>query len=287
MWSVLAGILKWGLNPGNAWLFVMIPRVVSAIDRTRTEREQVTAERDAFDSFAERIAALDTETQSSTTNLPSQPATTPRAAGTMNQPTASETPEATDNATVATVLQAYHDTVMAVSHYESEYGEPIEQNLAAELSPEVAQLLKNNTVLTPQLQAALLTETRQASNQRNQFLTQVDTEYDALVAARRQLRDLRETTTKIEEQLYPRPLREIIQSHERLETKANECTTLLYDRQERLHAAEQLTSVTSLQNYLYQSFEWEYPVLNDGLDTLSRIRHAKRRAVRAIYNWGN
>ncbi len=287
VWSVIASVIK-GQNAVGAWLFVVVPRVADAIDRVRTEREKLSEERDAFDEFAKRVASLDLKNQPLPAgSMTRSPASGPSVVTAVDQAghNKNESTVTAETDSVATVHEAYCETVMTVPHYADEYDESLEENLAVELSPEVARALSESEAVTPQLQAAIIDQAQQASKQRKDLLTRVDAEYETLVAARRQLRELYETATTIEEDLYPRPVRELVQSWERLETKATDCEALLRERQNQIQSTKGTISVWSLQGYLYQPFQWCHPVLNDGLDTLSRIRHAKRTAVKAIYNW--
>jgi hypothetical protein len=91
----------------------------------------------------------------------------------------------------------------------------------------------------------------------------------------------------IEDNLYPRPVRELVQSWTRLETAETDCETLLRERQTYLQTELDwgTKSPWLVQEYLYQSFQWRHPVLSDGIDTITRIQRAKQNTVKAIYNW--
>jgi hypothetical protein len=196
-----------------------------------------------------------------------------------------ESSSAPEAATVKTVRDAYRETVTAVPHYEDEYDESLVENLEAELGSTLARYLIKGDVVTPQTQAAILNQTQQACRQRSELLRYAETEYEALLKARRRLREMHETATTIEENLYPRPVRELVQAWDRLETVTNDCEALIHDRQADIQTGEGTISMWSAQKYFYNPFQWNHPVLSDGLDTLTRIRRAKQNVTKAIYNW--
>lgn len=259
----------------------------SAIDRMRIERDQLIAERNAFDEFAKHVADLDPEKHTTRTEYGVRPpasgtGTTVNLVGHTIMPA-----QNAEQVPVSVIRDIYRETVMAVPHYKKEYGESINENLAAELGSGVAQTLTEADVLAPQIQAAVLNQAQQASKQRSHLLSHVKTEYEALIEARCQLRDLHKTVTAIEDNLYPRPVRELVQSWNRLETVADSCKTLLRERQTHLQTEHETRTMStwSFQEYLFQPFRGRHPVLNDGLETLTRIRRAKRETVKAIYDW--
>ena len=288
LWSAAISIIP-GSHVVGMWLLVITPRVSDAIDRTRLERDQLIAERDAFKEFAKRVNALEPDTHTTHAKYGSHSPVAATGITTVVDPVESTGLSTGDSerTSVAIIRDDYRETVMAVPHYEEEYGESVDENLAAELGPELAQALLEGDVLTPQLQAAILRQAQQASKERNDFLSHIETEYDALIEARRRLRKLNDTATTIEDNLYPRPVRELVQQWNRLETMETDCETLLRERQTNLQAkhGQGVMSRWSFQEYLYQSFNWRHPVLNDGLETLRRIRHAERETVKTIYNW--
>lgn len=268
------------------WLLVCAPRISAAIDRTQTEREQLKTEQSAFEQFAKRMAALSPNEHPTRTGS-DPPLSVPNTGLTavvdeMNHRTAGST---TETVTVESVRSAYCETVMAVPHHENEYDESFVENLEAELGPTLARRVVEGDILTPPLQTAILNQTRQARQQRIDLVGYAETEYEALVEARRQLRQMHETATAIKENLYPRPVRELVQSWDRLEAVEIDCETLLRERQNDIQTGGGTISMWSAQRYFYQPFQWEHPVLSDGLDILTQIRQAKRNVAQAIYNW--
>lgn len=288
LWSVVA-VIEQGQKVVGVWLAVTVPRVSTAVDRTRMEQDQLVAEREAFDMFAKRVAALDPDRHTARDEYESSPPATGEGVTTIVDSVGRSSRSTIDaeSVSISVVREAYRETAMAVPHYEEEYGESIDENLTAELGPDVARALIEGDVLTQQIQAAILNQAQRASKQRRDLLSHVETEHESLVEARRRLRDLHETATTIEDDLYPRPVRELVQSWTRLEAATTDCKTRLRERQARIQREHETGTMStwSFQEYLYQPFQWRHPVLNDGLETLKRIRRAKRETVRTIYNW--
>jgi hypothetical protein len=251
----------------------------------RTEREQLKTERAAFKKFAKRVAELNPSEDSARPRSESRPVTSTGSTAIVSQVEHGESSSAPEAATVKDVRDAYRETVLAVPHYEDEYDEPLVENLEAELGPTLARNLIKGDVVTPQIQAAVLNQTQQAREQRSELLKYAETEFEALFKARRRLREMHETATTIEENLYPRPVRELVQAWDRLEAVATDCEALIHDRQTDIQTGEGTISMWSAQKYFYNPFQWDHPVLSDGLDTLTRIRRAKQNVTKAIYNW--
>jgi hypothetical protein len=232
------------------------------------------------------VAALNPSEHSARTGSdPPRPINSTGSTAIVSQVEHGESSSAPEAATVKDVRDAYRETVLAVPHYEDEYDEPLVENLEAELGPTLARNLIKGDVVTPQIQAAVLNQTQQAREQRSELLKYAETEFEALFKARRRLREMHETATTIEENLYPRPVRELVQAWDRLEAVATDCEALIHDRQTDIQTGEGTISMWSAQKYFYNPFQWDHPVLSDGLDTLTRIRRAKQNVTKAIYNW--
>jgi len=146
----------------------------------RNERRRVLDERDAFDRFAERVADVDpvpAETQRS----PQERAKRHLNAGTR--------PDGGDVA-LRRVLSAYHDTVMALPHYQSEYDETVAESLSVELGPDTATALASDRTLSPGAQSALVRRSRRAVDARERLADVVAGEIERLSEAESALADI-------------------------------------------------------------------------------------------------
>lgn len=138
--------------------------VSNAIEHVEREHREVTREREAFEAFADRVADFST-------------------APAGNQPTPSTMAFSPRPATKTEALrQAYRETVMAVSHYERVYDEPLAENVRAELQAEIAALFEPtaDTALIPAQQDAVVSAARQAAADREEFCEALETEKSAL-----------------------------------------------------------------------------------------------------------
>jgi hypothetical protein len=171
---------------------------------------------------------------------------------------------------------------MAVAHYEEEYAEPREEHMAAEFGPDLAGIVESNDVLTPQLQAALIQASDAAQQDRTSFCRTLDREHDALTDARRRLRDISNTTERLTTTpLSQRSFDDVLDTESRLQCLKANCEALLEDRQQHLHKGPSRDGI-QLQKYLYAPRSWTFPVLDDTLDCLSRLREIERRVVQAV-----
>lgn len=262
---------------------VACPRVSTAIERTSTERDEVTAERAAFEKFIKRVASLD-----SSKSLAESSPESLSARGGFNRtavagcPLGEKSAQNSDSKPTALVRTAYQETVMSVPHYQDAYDESFAQNFTVEFGQSLATSLEEADVLTPPLQSAVLRQARQARDERTKLLNRVETEQKALIDKRRQLRELRKTTTNIERDISC-PISELVQSWKQLEEMTKVCNALLKERQTNIQPDGNPGSARSLQQYLYQQFQWCYPVLNDGIEMATKLENVKKEVVRAVY----
>ena len=255
-------------------LLACVSRIPDARSIVRREREVATVERQAFARFAERVENVETTT-----------------APTAAQPTASalavQSPESDG---MRAVREAYRGTVMAMPHYEEEYGEDLWTDMAIEFGSDTATAVAENDTLTPQLKTALVEASRRAHQKRASFIRTLKTEYAALAEAEDTLTAVDEKTTRIAQTADShRSLDDAarqsadanVSAYRHLETLEDDCERELRTRQNRLDRDDGPTE-SNLQEYLYASRSWTYPVLNDTLDCLRRVRAEKRGVVRAV-----
>ncbi len=129
------------------------------------ERRRCVEEREAFAALADAVADLETAA------VRSDPVSVPAGSGAGVR---------TDGATTGGVRAAYERTVMAVSHYDEEYGESYRESLAVEFGPDLAAALTGAGTLTPRLRAAAATAARLAREERVAFVALLDAERTSL-----------------------------------------------------------------------------------------------------------
>lgn len=232
------------------------------------ERERTRAERDAFAAFERRLGSLET----------AHPISIHQA----GPPVSLET-ERSDSQ-LDRVKNAYAETIMAVSHFEEEYDEPMEVNMTAELGEEAAVAVFDGPKLTPQLKTVLLRQTNEARTRREGLLDALDREEDRLNGAENKLRDIESEF----DQIHPLsasdpPFDELKSRWERLDTLETACQSFLdehqittgelpgYDYEDR-----------TIREYLYGELSTQHPVLSDGIRLIARIRERRRTTLRAL-----
>ncbi|MFP4217303.1 MAG: hypothetical protein ACLFR6_00415 [Salinarchaeum sp.] len=135
---------------------------IDARQALKMERQRVNDEIRAFKQFIERVEAIRPHSVSNEQRPPLRTRTmTP--------------PDST-----ARVQAAYEDTVMAVSHYEQEYGETYAESLREELTPEVATVLTQQSVFDRACKQATVTAAREATHKRQLLRESLKTEREAI-----------------------------------------------------------------------------------------------------------
>lgn len=176
----------------------------------------------------------------------------------------------------AEFVDVYRETVMEVDHYESQYGEPVEENMAMELGAETATAIQANTELNPLLHRKLQVAIDESIQQRSRLLDVLDGERTSL---RRVLEDYQTIDRRIGEipdcRADVAPFEELERHWNRLSDLEDCCEQSIRSRQQRI--AERQTSALDLDNhvtfhdYLYGTLDSRFPVLETGLELLDRI----------------
>ncbi len=249
----------------------VLARLDGAGEALAEELSRTRAERDAFERFRRRVAALESHELS-------QP--TPMGAGT-NVLAATTSGGPGDGGGLAAAREAYRETVMATAHYEEEYDETLAENVVEEFSGAVAgALVEDGGALTPTLRATLAGGAERASEQRSEMLTKLETEQSALSEAESTLAPAVEAGERtLDRDLSYATYTDIVGEYERLEWHENRVETLLTDRQGRIHDEEGERRYWF--DYLYRSLSSPYPVLSAGAETLALVDDAKRALASA------
>jgi len=262
---VLAGVVA----------FLAFTYVCDATEACRGERSRVLAERDAFESFADRVGSLEPAPAKSTT-------------ATLGGPVARvhTVDGAGSDVTLRRVLAAYRDTVMSLPHYEREYDETLPESLAAELGPDTATALASDRTLSAGAQSALVRRSRQAADARSALAEAIDTEIDALGAVETDLSGVDRRRRRLVEHLDGidrDPADAAIDVWERLDDLERECDSLAVDRQAALddpplrpEASLGVEDDRAFYEYLYGPTDGpDHPVLSQIAELGDRIRSDK------------
>lgn len=235
------------------------------------ERGRVAAEARAFTSFARQVADIDVDEQPVTDG----------------GPTVTTTIGAGPGDGLESVRDAYRGTVMAVPHYEAEYGESLPRNMQLEFGEDVAGAVERGTRLTPELKATLLQRSRTAHDQRVSLLHQLEAEGEALEDAQRVLQRCERTADRIDAaDLDGRSFDDLSGEWRLLEERREAACSLLSDRQEavqerdRKHATGE--RAPTFEEYVYAPLSVTYPVLAAGADVVDRLGAARDRVAASL-----
>lgn len=275
----MTSLVNTGSRNGLA-IVVVLARVPQAIAVVRQEHERTAAEREAFEQFARQIADLE----------PAQAAVSASAVGGSTDDgsvavATAKSPVPPTGDSLEDVREAYSETVMSVPHYDAEYDESLTENMAKEFGSELAHAVSSEGPVTPQLQQALITASTRSKEERATFLRRLEEEREAVLDARRSLRDVHERVEAIEESLHRRSAQELVNTWDRLDKLEQDCEAVLSDRQASLQAAETAMASIRLQQYLYGPQKWTYPVLGDTLDSIDHVQNVKHQVVTAFSRW--
>lgn len=258
-------------------ILLFVSRIPEAIEIVEKEREILTVERNAFTRFARKVDDIDPTTNHMSVTVTGSEKLSQRAAEAEN---------------IRAVRNAYRETVMSMAHYTEEYGEDLQTNMAAEFGPAIATAVVKHEELTPELKETLMQASVRATEDRSSLLCQLESEANALSTTEQELtaieerlpgmvRDLDREDGRQNESWRWRSTHDIRSAYWRLEKAEDDCKRTLTFRQEQIHE-DQVSTDVNLQEYLYSSREWTYPVLDDALDCLQLIQDAKHELTNAL-----
>lgn len=247
-----------------------LTRIPEAIETVREERRRTESERVAFERFAGEIRALEAAEDRG-----------PPADGVLLHD-----PTGTAGDTTETVRELYRATVMSVDHYESEYGEPLPTNVAAEFGPDLATALTTRESLERPLQRALVRAGDTAADRRSELESRIESELQSLTAAERRLQRAADAVDRTRDRDFGcRPFEGLEDAAERLQTAERECESLIADRQTEYVDAPRADGL-NFQEYLYDRHDWTHPVVGDALDLIKRVREVEGRIVATVFDRG-
>jgi len=243
---------------------VTYPRIDRAMGIVEDEIDILAAESDEFQAFLRQLETISTD------SFETAASDSGTAVGTM-----ADASRPTSN--LQTVRTAYRETVMAVPHYESEYGEPLEAHLASEIDVSLACQITRGTVLTGPVLAALRGAIGETLTKRADLLTELQRERESLESVVGRLTELERRTHEIGVQLEDEAHDSVAAT---LETLEERCTELARDRQRTIHgrSANAWSGIDeeSLLQYLYVDLETNTPALAAIGSCLETVRRHQR-----------
>lgn len=277
--AVVAALVCAGL-----FLTVAVAYIRDAKATCRQERRRVVDERDAFEEFGDRVAALSPTT---TREGSAGPATLTAPGLTAALPTA--------NGDRGRVLAAYRDTVFSLPHYRAEYDETVGESLAAELGEDAAVSLASNKTLSPEFQSALVDRSRRAAAARGSLAAAIDIEVDRLEQAGDRVAGIDRRRERLVDHLTgltgETALDASIDVWERLDALEAECDAVAGDRQTQLSepprqirdSGPSPSVDVAFTEYLYEpSTGPDHPVLAAIAAVADRLRRDRDRVATRI-----
>lgn len=267
--SVVALVLWAGLSTGV--LFAPRTNVRAALSALEREYDAVAAEQDALAAFATRVKKLS----------PAGPTSTVDSGGVAVVGTSSQ------SRGMAKLQQAYRETMMAVDHYDMDYGETLPENLANELGDGVAGAVLANDCLSPQIKRAVLAGVQESRTHRDQYLDTLDRERQQLDEAGNCLHDAAAQCGELDgDRLRRRSFDDLQARFERLDEERDALTATLEQRQQQVQEGVAFgwrrRDSESVYRYLYRDIDATYPVLADGTRVLDRMDEVDRRLTTAL-----
>jgi len=243
----------------------------AARDCLRRERRRTRDEREAFRAFERRLRDLQPETGATARATP--------AAQTLST---SASP-----AGLCAVREAYESTVMAVPHYEDEYGDTYERSVAEEFGPDIAAALTRGTAFEGRHRQLLLSAVADCREDRDRFLQALEAEADSLAATTDRLapvaRELESYDTLLPSELSFGAL----DAHRcRLDVLEEKCADVAETRQTGLARQRRTLSlpvdVPDVPRYVYRDLPMDYPVLSAVTALLERIEAVRDVVERSL-----
>jgi len=247
--------------------------ISAAITQVEIEQSRLSDEQTAFERFRARIEEI----------APDQAVPKERLIGYEQQ---------TSARTLATVREAYAETVMSVPHYDEDYDDTYEQSIHAEFGPEIAVLLTQSNQFTPATKSTLLAGVDEAIDQRTEFKKVSQRELKSLRSAAAEVEPISNTLTSLSTTDFDSASFGALDAYlHQTDVLITDCDEIAKQRQQELAKIERswqsAASSLDLTAYFYQSLPVTHPVLarlGDIGGTIESLRQDIKQAI--IYRAG-
>lgn len=248
--------------------------LASARKECSEEADRVRAEKRAFERFVTGISEL-------------QPSAMQPQMVSDGGATVSRTNVGAASTELQDVYRLYENTVMDVPHYDADYGEPLQENMAIELGEEVTTALETTPEFTPQIKQGLLRKGTETKTSREQFLRALEAEGESLQRTHDVLANIDRRVEEIGDSRRLNQSYDQIEHHWReLDALEDECESVLERRQDQVRSGVSESHWRgdghSLCAYLYESLPVEYPALAEGTLLFDRVRTTKRKFTESL-----
>lgn len=225
------------------------------------ERQRTVDERDALSAFLDRVRDLNI--------IEPSPTRGPRRQ--------IQTPQTTS---LASVRDAYEETVMSVPHYDEEYGDSYAESLEAEFGPDVAAALVQGR-FGEYCKQSVLAKAEQAQDERERFLSTLDAERASLVDTEERIHGILDQVERaVDEEGEELSFSAVEGVRSTLLDLRSECDELAADRQAAIRRQHRQLwvprSAPDVPTYVYQELDETYPVLSTIADLGKCITNRRR-----------
>lgn len=236
--------------------------------RLGSERRAVTEEMDAFEAFLDRIEAVATR----------RPAPTGRVRGIDDRAVTSG---------LGAVREAYEETVMAVSHYDEEYGDTYRESVVAEFGPEIGLGLVEGQRFQAHLKRATVEKARSCRTERERFLETLEIESDSIETVGDELQRIEAELREFESgSASTRGYDALEAEWHRLDAMAEEIDRVATARQRAIIRQRREFTIPSsapdVPTYLYCGFDDDYPLLSLCVELQKRVRRYRAERERGL-----
>lgn len=250
-------------------------RIPIAKKTIKKECKRTIAERDAFEEVNARISNIERQsqfTEKSGDSLNQEAQTL------LYEPVRSVSP---NSAHLESIKIAFKETVMAVDHYDDEYGETFQEYLTNEFGTGLFELLASSSMMDSELQRALLDATQESTTRRNMLVQALNREAETLENTYELLEQHRSMFTDVKYSIESGCLN-LCSDWDALCSLGESCQLEIIKRQEHLQSKYQSLRFWQVQQYLYQNQGWTFPVLGDAIDVFREIQATKHQLNKHI-----
>ncbi|GGJ13707.1 hypothetical protein GCM10008995_24470 [Halobellus salinus] len=231
------------------------------------EQRAVAAEAEAFDAFVDRIREIEAEPP-----VPSGVRGIAHRSG---------------GSGLRRVETAYAETVMSVSHYDTDYGDTYRESVVTEFGPEVGVALADGRRFQPHLKRAVIGTANSCRADRESFLETLEIESESLSAVEDALRGIEQELREFESgSASTRGYGALEAEWRRLGVIAEELTRVSTTRQRAIIRQRREFVMPSeapdTPTYLYDEFDDDYPVLSVCVRLHTRVQRCKSDREREL-----
>lgn len=262
-----------------------LSEVVDSIRQSlHAEQKRTEIERNAFEKFATRITDLQSSSKPFTPSADQgEFQDTSGTVALKSQPVSEPSP--TDE--LATIRNAYQETIISVPFYEVEYGDTYEESIRVEFGPDIAIALTQSDSLSPVAKQALFAKIEQARSEREVLIETCEREFASVDEAASVLKPIDEELQSVESISFDDHGFGALEAHwTRLLILKDKCEHATIIRQATIHPHPTECSLPvdapDICVYLYEKFETSYPILCLCADLARRIEDSRQQIEHAM-----